>query len=234
MAHKEPPSYLLLELKTSRSECIKLDERDMKGIKNDGYLVVVLDEPSYEGPVLGFIPHSEISVGTHNKADLRHKRITGSWWIDEINSRWTDWMLNTDALNEIISAKHSKISDRINWYLRINSLENGLRKSRRKGAIKDQFLRKSLKELHKKMVSQIEGQFHQYLVLDIIRRSNTLRYEPVNNPTGVPDIHARRLKDAQEIRSIILKWCESNNKEYIHFESLSDKELLDLYIKLHQ
>lgn len=232
MAHEEPPSYLMLELKTSRTDKIPLDKRDLEGIKNDGYLVVVLDEPGYEGPVLGFIPHSEINVGTHNKSDLRQKQVTGAWWVDEINSSWSDWILNIDALNDIISAKHSKVPKKIDWYLRMTGQEKGLKKSRRKGAARAQFLRLNLEELHQKMDAQIEGQFHQYLVRDIIKRSDTLRYEPVNNPTGVPDIHARRLKGFAEILEILMEWGKSSENITINFDTITQEEVMDLYRKI--
>jgi len=194
---------LLVEVKCApKSTSISLSERDLAGIRVDsnssdiGALAVLNDHSSYRCSMV-FIEIQDIPqsmIGTTAKSELPLG--SDSATLAYISSRWEDWILRSGAIENLFEDEHSRISENIEHYLRINYAGSSLppvKSINTRGMDVQRRLKRLRSEggvLHEK--PKKEGFLHQYILYHIISTDEALgctRHR--NNPVGVPDIEAR-------------------------------------------
>jgi hypothetical protein len=214
------PAEIRIEVKTSRSQGFTFTDRDLEGIRPDGHAAILIDSTRHNGPRWILVPATRIDPGTHTESTLvrTSEETPGpNTVVSAINSAWSNWILDREVRRRLFKQANMPAKDAIKWCLE----RHPARTSKYEGHVRQAKLAAALTEFRNELDAflgnengpQQEGQIHQYILEDSLQY---LGYIAINNPTGVPDIHAR-LSAAQtasaaprDLRDKLASWQPTN------------------------
>lgn len=185
------PSQLKIEVKTSRDSQHELSERDLDGIKPDGYAAVLVTERLYHGPRWVLVPGSHLSPGSHADSDLDQlARNVLPDLTAALNRFWSNWIMDDSVWQRIFAQQNMPLLAALDWCLqnhppRSNQSQGNLREGRLVDALA--LFRDALDKFVETKGPQQEGFVHQRLLACALEQ---LGYRLNENPIGVPDILA--------------------------------------------
>jgi len=218
------PAEIRIEVKTSRGQDFTLSDRDLKGIRPHGFAAILINSTRHKGPRWILVPATRIDPGTHTEATLvrTSKEAPGpAAVVSAINLAWSNWILDREVRAKLLAQDNMAPKDAIRWCLgrhpaRASKYEGNVRQAKLAAALTD--FRADLDAfLGNENGPQQEGQIHQYVLEDSLEH---LGYAAINNPTGVPDIHARlraaqpatTVRDPTQLRNRLTAWDPADAK----------------------
>jgi hypothetical protein len=231
------PAEIRIEVKTSRGQDFTLSERDFEGIRPHGFAAILINSTRHDGPRWILLPATRIEPGMHTEATLvrTSEEAPGPGKVVEaINFAWSNWILDREVQAKLFAQANMATKDAIRWCLE----RHPARQSRYEGHTRQAKLASALTGFREGLDDflgnengpQQEGQIHQYILEDSLQH---LGYVAVNNPTGVPDIHARRstaqpTSIAPTLRDQLASWQPQDPRLDAVRETLLDLDDTDL------
>ena len=190
----ELPRELKVEVKTSRNQSFALSDRDLEGIKPDGFAAILVDSPRNHGPRWILVEGRRLTACTHDEESLLQAEQDGSspmQVVAAINRIWSNWILDREAWHKLFQQQNMPLNKAVKWMLETHPLKQ----NRATAAVREMKLGQALTEfrqgldkfLANEQAAQQEGQVHQYILEHAIQQ---LGYDVTNNPIGVPDFNA--------------------------------------------
>lgn len=185
------PAALKIEVKTARDTRHQLSERDLNGIRPDGYAAILLTERLHHGPRWVLVPVALLTAGCHTDADIASlARDVLPELTAAINRFWSNWILDENLRDRLFAQIPMKLREALDWCLtnhvpRENRSTGNMREGRLASALAD--FRTSLDRFVGVNGPQQEGFVHQSLLAQALI---SLGYRLNENPVGVPDISA--------------------------------------------
>lgn len=185
------PSRLKIEVKTSRDAQHQLGERDLDGIRPDGYVAVLLMDRVCRGPRWVLVPGRLLAPGGYADRKLDDlSRETLPELTAALNRLWSDWILDESVWMRMFQQTQMDALPALEWCLRhhrprANKSQGNIREGRIVEALGR--FRSDLDKFVKGSGAQQEGQVHQRLLSYALVQ---VGYQLSSNPIGVPDISA--------------------------------------------
>jgi hypothetical protein len=195
------PRELKLEVKTSRAGGFQIGTRDIEGVGAEGYICVLLNSRWLHGPRWVLVPSKELRARGYGEEELAESAAPGEL-AEELNRGWSDWVLDRDAWEVLLSPGVLGVAERVSWC----RSEHPPRAHKAQGNLREVKLQAALEAFREKVDAvsagdsgpQSEGQVHQALLGDVLVQ---LGYRATLNPVGVPDIVAT-LSSSPELSAI--------------------------------
>jgi len=185
------PNQLKIEVKTSRDNQHKLSERDLAGIRPDGYTAVLIGGRVHHGPRWILLPASLLTPGGFSQSTLSQLgEGVQPDLCDRINLIWSDWILDESVWCKLFEQHHMELQAALDWCLQNHSARrNQSTGNVREGRLADALsrFRDDLDRFVGSNGAQQEGFVHQRILGHALQR---LGYRLTSNPIGVPDILA--------------------------------------------
>ena len=104
------PNQLKSEVKTSRDNQHKLSERDLAGIRPDGYTTVLIGGRVHHGPRWILLPASLLTPGGFSESTLSQLgEGVQPDLCDRINLIWSDWILDESVWRKLFEQHHMEL-----------------------------------------------------------------------------------------------------------------------------
>src|SRR5215472_14253334 len=110
------PAQLKIEVKTSRDRQHQLSERDLAGIRPDGYAAILIGDRVCRGPRWIFVPASLLSAGGRDEptiCQLEDHMLAGL--CEKINLSWSDWILDESVWRRLFEQQHMELLSALDW-----------------------------------------------------------------------------------------------------------------------
>lgn len=185
------PNQLKIEVKTSRDDQHKLSERDLAGVRPDGYTAVLIGGRVHHGPRWILAPASLLKPGSFSETGLSQLgEGVQPDLCDRINLIWSDWILDESVWGKVFEQHHMALLAALDWSLQNNPVRHNqsignMREVRLADALSR--FRDGLDHFVGSNGAQQEGFVHQRILGHALQR---LGYRLTSNPIGVPDISA--------------------------------------------
>jgi uncharacterized protein YjiS (DUF1127 family) len=218
------PAEIRIEVKTARGQDFHLTQRDFEGIRPHGFAAILINSTRLHGPRWILVPATRLDPGTHADTTLVRTSEDSSGpaaVVSAINLSWSNWILDREVRRKLLAQDNMALKDAVKWCLerhpaRTSNYQGHVRQAKLADALSD--FRTDLDSfLGNENGPQQEGQIHQYILESSLQ---DLGYAAVNNPTGVPDIHARlrsarpgdSARDPAILRENLAAWKPGNER----------------------